>query len=303
MINNLIFPHLCEQLKEKIKNINNFFEKINTNIQHTDNKFIYESNQSNQYNIYLLTLPSNIFQVLNLLSKENISNSIYSDLLVYESINNSPINIRYINKNISYFGQNTLSFTNKKTISSYITKNDNSISLIFTDNNLSINKTLFFKSNREQIKQIYNDISTYITKSELYYNTYNEIFNNNNTSFVENWINLNSKEILCFSLYSMNDFMKGYTINQYYKTKGNLTFKDFQESILSVKDISQKHILNAAEKNQMSLDNILSYLSQREHANDKINQMINKIFETIHLHYFLENKLSISNTKTKKNKI
>ena len=220
MINKLIFPKTVQEITDNVFSINDKLNDINTKLEKIDYKF------------YIIG-PSIIFKLISLLEKQS-PNPIYKDLFLYNQIDKSPYNIRFTNNNISYFSNNKESpiYLNnyRYIIKSIITlhENDEHFSVKITNNgfktlnlkfnnNLSTSKSLYFKSNRENYKKAYQNIDDIINNSKPYYETFIEIFQNNNHLFLDDWIKQNSLEVFCFSLYYMNSDMRSEAIYKYNK--------------------------------------------------------------------------------------
>lgn len=292
MINKLIFPTTVKEITNNVFSINDKLNYINTKLEKID------------YNFYI-SGPSIMFKLISLLEKQS-PNPIYKDLFLYEKIDKSPYNIRFTNNNISYFSNNKESpiYLNnyEYIIKSIITlhENDEHFSVKITNNGLSTSKSLYFKSNRENYKKAYKNIDDIIDNSKPYYETFIEIFQNNNHLFLDDWIKQNSLEVFCFSLYYMNSEMRIEAISKYNQLHNHLNFQDYIENISKIIKLVQ---LNDIERkfDQSYKENILSSIEYMK--KEGIENQLEELFKTIKLNNNLHQQLDTKEKKVKISKI
>lgn len=307
----LILPTFNKKIREKIIAINNGFEQLNGDMQKVDIDYIQKNrginNASNTYTMTDLSPPTNIFHILEVLKEKNQLNSIYKELLIYTPIETSPIHIKYIGNNLSHYSLNRshyLNFKDSELIYSEIVINNEEYKTKLEDNTVSSNKILFFKHNRKKLEQAYEIIEKEFKKSYLYYNTFIEVFHKNNPDYLQQWIDLNSKDIFFFSLYNMPEELQLTALFKYRENHGNIYYSMFSNSMEALTTSFEKHInyLDNYDPNNR-LASISTFIKARTVKNDYLNEKIKSAIEKVEFYYSLQENTIHKIRKHKTNKI
>lgn len=301
----LILPTFSKNIKEKIINMNNYCEKLNENMQKLNLDYIEKYTGSNHYNIYHLSPPLNIFNILELMKEKNILDPIYKDLLIYHQIQENPHNIKYIGNNLSYFGRNKTNYVKDTGVHySFINVGKDEFKITIENEKISSNKMLFFKTNRKSLDTFCDLIDKSFQQSSMYYETFKEVFHNNNPHYISPWIDLNSKEIFYFSLYNMSEELQVDALFQYNEKHGNISFLDLMNTLKMINTLFETNTneLLSYNKNK-NLNNLKSFIIGREREDDEINGKIKVLFEKVEIFQSLQTELSTTTNKNKKHKI